>query len=45
MAMHRKKKAPRTKSLQFEEPWFKAHRKRSRVRDKMAKLSRRKNRG
>jgi hypothetical protein len=45
MAMHRKNKAPAFRANHLAEPWFAAHKKRSRMRDKMAKLSRRRNRG
>jgi hypothetical protein len=44
MSMHRKNKAPRCKPTFLAEPWFVAHKRRSRIRDRMAKLSRRRNR-
>jgi hypothetical protein len=44
MPMHRKNKAPPTKADNVNEPWFNANKKRQRMREKMAKASRRKNR-
>lgn len=45
MAMHRKNKSRAVKRDWIAEPWFVAHKRRSRMRDKMQKASRRRNRG
>jgi hypothetical protein len=43
--MHRRNKAPRAPGNRGEEPWFENNRKRQRRRSKIAKQSRKRNRG